>query len=360
MHRAPRPTSTSLELGADNLFAVHASCPVQAPSWNRLVDVIGSYILKEIEPEGYVTAEKAAWLRERILERRPCQRKRRASPADELDRARALGAAEPRRFGAAGDQGHGGAWRRTARAGKVARGVSSSMPRSLFALRALHLCQRQQPSAFTRTEAEVLFETAAATSSSVPPSAWTELLVQAVANLAPGASAGFAASREAILKVVVGGSYLETPLEAQIRDILSSLHTDYHRQSVEERALASPRAPAHRDRYQRRARHGRQRLGRRAAAERPPPLGAWRRPSSPISAAKPSWPTIGRRRLPAATAGPHRPRKKVNAERSARAHAFGWAGSRPCVSSAPGSARAPHRPSLSRFTRASRLVQESP
>ena len=56
------------EQDADTLFAMTVACPVQAPSWNRFfVDTVAGYVLRQMEPEGYVTAEKAAWLRQRIV-----------------------------------------------------------------------------------------------------------------------------------------------------------------------------------------------------------------------------------------------------------------------------------------------------
>jgi hypothetical protein len=227
------------EHDAGTLFVMHASCPVQAPSWNRFfVDVIGSYLLKEIEPEGYVTAEKAEWLKERILS----GGRVRGSVElhllmSVLERARwvplSLAALALEEIKATVVHGDG-----PLRAGKVTvRGIILDAEVTLLRS-VLSIFARGSSLPLTRTEAEVLFDIAAATSASVPPAAWTELFVQAVANLALS-SAGFAAaSREAILKAVEGRHHLETPIEAQIQDILSSLHLDYHRLSVEERALA--------------------------------------------------------------------------------------------------------------------------
>lgn len=227
------------ERDADTLFLMHVSCPVQAPSWSRFfVDVVGGYILKEVEPEGYVTAEKAAWLKGRLLNGSRVRGSVELSLLmSMIERARwvplSLAALALEEIKATVEHGNG-----PLRAGKVVvRGIILDAEVEL--LRAvLSIFARGSSLPITRTEAEVLFAISAATASSVPPASWTELFAQALANLALS-SAGFAAaSRDTFLRAGGSRRHLETPIEAQIQDILSSLHADYHRLSVEERALA--------------------------------------------------------------------------------------------------------------------------
>lgn len=227
------------ELDADTLFAMTVACPVQAPSWNRFfVDTVAGYVLTQMEPEGYVTAEKAAWLKQRIVSG---GRVRSSIEFDLLmsviERARwvplSLAALALEEIKAAVINGDG-----PLRAGKVTvRGIILHAEVEL--LRNV-ICAFGHGSSLpmTRTEAEVLFDISAATAGSVPPAAWTELYVQAIANMALS-SAGFAAaSRESTLKADMGMRHLDAPIEKQVEHILMSVHTDYHRQSQEERALS--------------------------------------------------------------------------------------------------------------------------
>jgi hypothetical protein len=227
------------EQDADTLFAMTVACPVQAPSWNRFfVDTVAGYVLRQMEPEGYVTAEKATWLKQRIVSG---ARVRSSIEFDLLmnviERARwvplSLVALALEEIKAAVINGDG-----PLRAGKVTvRGIILDAEVGL--LRTL-ICAFGHGSSLpmTRTEAEVLFDIAAATAASVPPASWTELYVQAVTNMALS-SAGFAAaSREAILRADEDRRYVDAPIETQIEDILMSVRADYHRQSSEERALS--------------------------------------------------------------------------------------------------------------------------
>src|SRR5690606_16953074 len=48
---------------ADTLFLMTQSCPVQAPAWSDFfIEALGDYLLSDMAPEGYVTADKASWL----------------------------------------------------------------------------------------------------------------------------------------------------------------------------------------------------------------------------------------------------------------------------------------------------------
>ena len=52
---------------AEILFALNDACPVQDPAWaDCFIESITDYLVEQAEPHGYLTAENAAWLIERI------------------------------------------------------------------------------------------------------------------------------------------------------------------------------------------------------------------------------------------------------------------------------------------------------
>src|ERR1700687_5286013 len=52
---------------ADTIFALNDACPVQDPAWaDCFVETITDYVVDQAEPQGYITAENARWLIERI------------------------------------------------------------------------------------------------------------------------------------------------------------------------------------------------------------------------------------------------------------------------------------------------------
>src|SRR4029078_7538144 len=52
---------------ADVIVALNAACPLQAPAWaDCSIETITDYLVEQAEPRGYLTAENAQWLIERI------------------------------------------------------------------------------------------------------------------------------------------------------------------------------------------------------------------------------------------------------------------------------------------------------
>ncbi|MGE0701155.1 MAG: hypothetical protein AB7O57_18820 [Hyphomicrobiaceae bacterium] len=52
---------------AEGLFSLHAATPIQHPAWGPfLVEAITDYIVHQARPEGYVVAENARWLIDRV------------------------------------------------------------------------------------------------------------------------------------------------------------------------------------------------------------------------------------------------------------------------------------------------------
>lgn len=52
---------------ADALFELHVGCPIKDPSWAHFfIEAICDHIVNQVKPEGYMVAEKARWLIEKI------------------------------------------------------------------------------------------------------------------------------------------------------------------------------------------------------------------------------------------------------------------------------------------------------
>ncbi len=55
------------EQDADALFELHGACPVKAPAWCAFfVEALTEYVVHQAPPEGYVVAENARWLLDKI------------------------------------------------------------------------------------------------------------------------------------------------------------------------------------------------------------------------------------------------------------------------------------------------------
>lgn len=52
---------------ADALFRMHGCCPVRDPAWaDFFIETVTDFLIREMEPTGYLTSEQAAWLIERL------------------------------------------------------------------------------------------------------------------------------------------------------------------------------------------------------------------------------------------------------------------------------------------------------
>jgi hypothetical protein len=52
---------------AEALFALNSSCPIKDPIWAEFfIEALTDYVVNQAEPEGYVAADNAAWLMQRI------------------------------------------------------------------------------------------------------------------------------------------------------------------------------------------------------------------------------------------------------------------------------------------------------
>src|SRR4051812_37164106 len=52
---------------ADALFRIQDCCPVRDPAWSDFfIETVTDFLIREIEPTGYLTSEQTAWLVERL------------------------------------------------------------------------------------------------------------------------------------------------------------------------------------------------------------------------------------------------------------------------------------------------------
>ena len=81
---------------ADVIFALNDACPVQDPAWaDCFVETITDYLVEQAEPQGYLTADNAQWLIERIGRDGRVDSKTELELLVNVHRQGPLGAAEP-------------------------------------------------------------------------------------------------------------------------------------------------------------------------------------------------------------------------------------------------------------------------
>ncbi len=228
---------------AETILALNDACPIQDPAWaDCFIETITDYVVDQAEPEGYLTAENAAWLTRRIAKDGQIGSKTELELLlNVLEQARWVPQSLVR---FALDQvkdaiisGQG-----PLRAGK-ARGATSLMEVEVDLLRRiLYSFGGDANLAITQAEAEVLFEIDAATAEADNHPSWSDLFVKAIANCVMGAS-GYAPPPRAV--ALARDAWLERRGELTIDEVLSgmaggskSLFGGYREQTGEERAIA--------------------------------------------------------------------------------------------------------------------------
>lgn len=229
---------------AEAILALNDACPIRDPAWaDFFVESLTDFLVEGCQPEGYLTAENAAWLMDRIgrdgiIDTRTeldllinVIDKSRWSPASlvgfALDQVKyaVLSGEGPLRSGQALEKG------------RISEGEVELLRRILYAFGG------DGNVAITRAEAEVLFAIEDATHGAEINPAWTDLFVKAVANVLM-ASAGYAVpSREEALRseAWLDSSGELSPMEMLQAMVDSSFHSvvgSYRDQSSEDRALA--------------------------------------------------------------------------------------------------------------------------
>lgn len=230
---------------AEALITLNESCPEQDPAWASFyIETLTDYFVSQVEPEGYLTAEKSKRLTDRIAPAGIVARhsdlsllirildKSRWSPVslsrlalEQVKRVVVDGAGPMR---TSGDMMPG-----TIRESEV------DMVR-----RILYAFGGDRPVAITRPEAEVLFEINDAITNPQANAAWSDLFVKAVTNVVMAASGQAVPTREEALRrdpwLVEAKSELSplALLSAMVSSSLDAVRATYLEQTGEERALA--------------------------------------------------------------------------------------------------------------------------
>lgn len=227
---------------ADVIFALNDACPVQDPAWaDCFVETITDYLVEQAEPQGYLTAENAKWLIERIArDGRVDSKTELELLVSVLDKARwapqslVRFALEQVKHAVISGTG-------PLRSGKqLEPGIVSEADVDLLR-RILYSAGSDGSIAITQAEAEVLFEIDEATTGCDNHPAWTDLFVKAIANCVMAASGYAPPPREVAL---AREAWLDRRGELSLDAILSGmgsglkgLFNGYREQTIEERAI---------------------------------------------------------------------------------------------------------------------------
>jgi hypothetical protein len=230
---------------AESLMTLNETCPQQAPTWAPFyVDTLTDYFVGQVEPDGYLTAEKAKRLTDRIA---PEGIVARRSDVDllirVLDKSRwspvslsRLALLQVKRAVVDGE----GPLRApgSAAAGTIRESEVELIRRILYAFGG------DRRVAITRPEAEVLFDINDAISNPQANAGWSDLFVKAVTNVVMAASGQAAPTREEALRrdawlmEAKGELSPLALLSAMVSSSLDAVCPTYEDQTAEERALA--------------------------------------------------------------------------------------------------------------------------
>lgn len=230
---------------ADILFRLNGGCAVKDAAWAQLfIEGITDYVVYQELPQGYLTANNASWLIDRVSKNgRVTSRLELELIVNVLDKARwtpvslvKFALEQVKHAVISGDgvlrDGRGLA------AGQISDGEVDLLRRMLYAFGG------DGHVAVTRDEADILFDIDEAVEHAEPNAAWTDLFVKAVANVIMATSGYAVPSREEALRQEAA---LDAPeqqtsvmafLLSMVRTNLSSIKDAYHSQTDEERALA--------------------------------------------------------------------------------------------------------------------------
>ena len=228
---------------ADIIFALNDACPVQDPAWaDCFIETITDYLVEQAEPHGYLTADNASWLIERIArDGRVDSKTELELLVNVLDKARwspqslvkfALEQVKDAVISGTGPLRSGK---------KLEPGIVSEADVDLLR-RMLFGAGSDGSISVTRTEAEVLFDIDEATAGHDNHPAWTEFFVKAIANCVMAASGYAPPPRDVAL---AREAWLEQRGELSLEGMLGGmaeglkgLFKGYRGQTSEERAIA--------------------------------------------------------------------------------------------------------------------------
>lgn len=229
---------------AEALITLNETCTHQDPTWVPFyVETLADFYVSQQEPDGYLTAEKAKRLCDRIAPDGAVVRK---SDLDllirVLDKSRwspvSLSRLALMQIKRAVVDGNGPLRGSAAEAPGAIRASEVELVR-----RVLYAFGGERPVAITRPEAEVLFEINDAIVDPQSNAAWTDLFVKAVTNVVMAASGQAVPTREEALRrdawlmEAKGDLSPLALLSAMVSSSLDAVRPNYQEQSTEERAL---------------------------------------------------------------------------------------------------------------------------
>jgi hypothetical protein len=232
------------ESEAETLLRLNSACLIQDSSWpDFFIESLTDYIVEQAPPEGYVTAEGARWLMDRVAQDGRVARKTELDLiVNVLDKSRwspvslaRCALAQVKRAVVNGDG--------PLRAGEMSEKGKISEPEVELVRRILYAFGGDGNVAVTRDEAEVLFDINDAIADPEANAAWTDLFVKAVANVVMSASGQAVPTREEALRrdawlMERGELSPSSLLAAMVSSSLDAVRSAYQDQSAEERALA--------------------------------------------------------------------------------------------------------------------------
>ena len=229
---------------AEQLFEANDACGVKDATWTEFFnEALTDYLVNQATPEGYVTAENADWLIERIARDGEIETKTELEIlVNVLERARwspvrlvryALAQVKRAVLEDSGPLRTGSGLQK----GVIAEAEVELLRRILYAFGG------DGNIAITRDEAEILFDINDATVAAEPNPAWTDLFTKAIANVLMASSGYAVPTREEALHAetwldsrgeAAPGSVFSKMITGSLTSVLSS----YREQTAEERALA--------------------------------------------------------------------------------------------------------------------------
>jgi hypothetical protein len=229
---------------AESLFKLNEACAIQDEAWPAFyVEALTDYLVNQVEPEGYLTAEDGKRLIERISNDGKIARKTELDlVVNVLDKSRwspvslaAFALEQVRRAVVDGDG--------PLRAGEVSEKGKINEPEVELVRRILYAFGGDGNVAVTRREAEVLFDINDAIADPQANPAWTDLFVKAVANVLMAASGQAVPTREEALRRDAwlkdrGDLSSQALLLNMVSSSIEAVRGAYQEQSAEERALA--------------------------------------------------------------------------------------------------------------------------
>ncbi len=228
---------------ADALFALEQSCSVQPPEWGPLfVMAITDYLVHQVQPQGYLTAENAAWLTERISADGKVQTLNEFNLLVKvLEEARwAPAALATLALGQVRDAIVEGTGPLRQGPRKPAPGIATAD--DVAALRrVLYASAGEGNVAVTRAEAEVLLDIGDAVDESLSDPSWADLFAKGIANHMMAGSGYVAPSRQDALRQedwLSAEPELGGFLTDMVQSGLGGIWASYHTPDVEDLAMA--------------------------------------------------------------------------------------------------------------------------